>query len=228
MIEAAIFDMDGILIDSEPLWREAESLAFRRVGIELTGAMSHETLGLRPDEAVSHWYARFPWSGPSLEEVEQELVDAVRARIADRGRPLDGALSILDMLRAAGLRLALASSSPPLLIDTVIGKLGVRDYFSVVSSASDEARGKPHPAVYLTAARLLGVEPARCLAFEDSVPGVRSARAAGMSVVAVPAAEHFDEPDFGLADFKLRSLADFSLDMVEIPQETGVPEPRGG
>lgn len=214
MIKAAIFDMDGLLIDSEPLWRQAEKSTLQRVGIELTGQMCHETLGLRTDEAVSHWYGKFPWTGSTQQDVELQLLATVRELITARGRPLNGVLATLNILRDAGLQLGLASSSPPHLIETVVGKLGVRDYFSVMSSAVDEDRGKPDPAVYLSAAKKLGVNPINCLAFEDSVTGVRSAKSAGMSVVAVPAKHQFYEPEFELADIKLRSLVDFSLDMI--------------
>jgi sugar-phosphatase len=214
MMKAAIFDMDGLLIDSEPLWRQAEKSTFQQIGIELTDQMCHETLGLRPDEAVSHWYGKFPWTGPGREEIERQLLATVRELVIARGRPLDGVLATLSMLGDAGLKLGLASSSPPTLIETVIDKLGIRDYFSVMRSAVDEVRGKPDPAVYLSAAKMLGVDSANCLAFEDSLRGVRSAKSAGMSVIAVPSEQQFYQAEFELADMTLRSLTDFSLDMV--------------
>lgn len=207
---AAIFDMDGLLIDSEPLWRQAERHVFRTVGVILTDAMCHETQGLRSDEVVAYWYRRFPWGGKTCEQVRAELIDAVTRLVAAAGEPLPGVYEVLEALRAAGLKLGLASSSPPLLIESVVQKLGIERYFTATCSAVDQKRGKPDPAVYLEAARCLDTAPSECVAFEDSVPGVRSAKAAGMQVVAVPARSQFADPEFDIADWKLHSLADFS------------------
>lgn len=213
-MKAAVFDMDGLLIDSEPLWRQAEKSTFREVGIELTDQMCHETLGLRADEVVAHWYGKFSWTGPSLEEVEIRLVSSVQRLISAQGQPLKGVCTTLSVLRKAGFKLGLASSSPHVLIETVVGKLDVRDYFAVMCSAVDEDRGKPHPAVYLKAAEKLGVDPTDCIAFEDAVSGIRSAKSAGMSVIAVPAEHQYCEREFEMADIKLRSLAEFSIEML--------------
>ena len=213
-MKAAVFDMDGLLIDSEPLWRQAEKSTFREVGIELTDQMCHETLGLRADEVVAHWYGKFPWTGATLEEVEIRLVSSVQRLISAHGQPLKGVCTTLSVLSEAGFKLGLASSSPHVLIETVVGKLDVRDYFAVMCSAVDEDRGKPDPAVYLKAAEKLGVDPTNCIAFEDSVSGVRSAKSAGMSVIAVPAENQYCEREFEMADIKLRSLAEFSIEML--------------
>ena len=213
-MKAAVFDMDGLLIDSEPLWRQAEKSTFREVGIELTDQMCHETLGLRADEVVAHWYGKFPWTGVTLEEVEIRLVSSVQRLISAHGQPLKGVCTTLSVLSEAGFKLGLASSSPHVLIETVVGKLDVRDYFAVMCSAVDEDRGKPDPAVYLKAAEKLGVDPTNCIAFEDSVSGVRSAKSAGMSVIAVPAENQYCEREFEMADIKLRSLAEFSIEML--------------
>ena len=213
-MKAAVFDMDGLLIDSEPLWREAERFTFQSVGINLTDEMCHETLGLRSDEVVEYWYNKFPWTGSGLDAVQMELMTTVQRLISTRGQPLTGVYTILSMLSDRGLKLGLASSSPPRLIETVVCQLEIRKYFYVMCSAVNEERGKPDPAVYLTTARKLGVEPSDCIAFEDSVPGVRSAKAAGMSVVAVPTAGQLWEHEFDSADLKLNSLADFSLEML--------------
>ena len=186
-MKAAIFDMDGLLIDSEPLWRQAEKSIFREVGISLRDQMCHETMGLRPDETVAYWYGKFPWTGASREHIEMRLVAAVQRLVSAHGQPLAGVYTTLKMLKNANLKLGLASSSPHILIETVVSKLEVRNYFGVMCSAVDELRGKPDPAVYLTAAEKLGVTPGDCIAFEDSVSGVRSAKSAGMTVVAIPA-----------------------------------------
>lgn len=213
-MRAAIFDMDGLLIDSEPLWRRAEVAVFASVGVALDERMCRQTTGMRLDAAVMHWFERFPWQGKSPEALAEELVLRVREEVGRNGVCMPGVTSTLEAVRTAGWRIGLASSSPLELIRFVVAQLGIADYFDVCCSAVDESVGKPDPAVYLTAARGLGVPPARCVAFEDSVPGIRSAKSAGMRVVAVPDPEHSNDPAFGLADLRLRSLTEFSREVL--------------
>lgn len=213
-MKAVIFDMDGILIDSEPLWYRAEIDVFKRLGIHLSTAMCEETTGWRTDAVVAHWYARYPWQGPSLKEVAEAILTHVKGLIDRHGQALAGVYTLLELLAARGLTLAIASSSPYGLIDAVVDKLDIRHYFTAMRSAVDEVYGKPHPAVYLTTARCLGIDPGDCLVFEDSIAGVQAAKAAGMWTVAVPAASQYADPHFGVADLKVHSLAAFTLDMV--------------
>lgn len=208
-LEAAVFDMDGVLVDSEPLWQDAEIEVFAGVGVTLTRELCRQTMGLRIDEAVDHWHRRFGWESPAPADVAASVVRRVSELIAERGAPLAGVDVALRRCRAAGLRLALASSSPRPLIDAVLGALGLGDAFEVVHSADDEPYGKPHPGTYLTTAGLLGVAPTACLAIEDSVNGVIAAKAARMTCVAVPV--DLDDPRFGIADAVLPSLADLDL-----------------
>ena len=214
-MKAAIFAMDGLLIDSEPLWRLAEREVFAGVGLELTDEDCRRTTGLRSDEVVAYWYERHPWSGPTCSEVHRDLDARVTELIAERGRTMPGVRRAIGLLRGAGLRLALASSSSRELIDVVLGTLGLDETFEVVASGVDEERGKPDPAVYLTAVERLGVAADDCLAFEDSVAGVRAARGAGIFTIAVPAPHDLDDPGFDAADLKLPSLTDFDLRFFE-------------
>jgi sugar-phosphatase len=211
VLEAVIFDMDGVLIDSEPIWQDVEIDLFGRLGVPLTRAMCAETMGLRVNEAVAHWYERYPWTGPAVDDVAGELVDGVIATIGERGEAKDGVHDAIAFLEDAGLRLAIASSSYYRVIDAVLDRCGLRDHFEVVHSAQDEERGKPDPAVYLTAAARLGVEPAACVAVEDSPNGVVSAQAAGMACVAVPEPGTEDDPRINGADVVIPSL-------VELPE----------
>lgn len=208
---AVLFDMDGLLIDSEPFWRRAETEVFATVGVELTDALCRETMGLRVDEVVRYWYSRHPWAAPSHDTLAEAIVDRVRELVLAEGEALPGADAAIEQAFSLELRLGLASSSPMRLIEAVLLRLGWRERFEVTCSAENEAHGKPHPAVYLRAARLIGTPPESCIAIEDSLSGVHSARAAGMRVVAVPDAEHFDDPRFDVADQKLRSLTELDL-----------------
>lgn len=210
-----IFDMDGLLIDSEPLWREAEVAVFESVGIRLTEELCHATIGLRADEVVRHWYRRFPWSGTSCAHVTEQLLDAAQRLIIERGSLMDGARDIIAELHAQDAKLAIASSSPMRLIQAVVEKFAIGSYFSVLHSAEHELVGKPDPAVYLTTMSLLGADPHQCVAFEDSLSGVRAAKAAGATVIAVPARQDALDPGFSVADVILASLKDFSFSLIE-------------
>jgi HAD superfamily hydrolase (TIGR01509 family) len=214
-MKAAIFDMDGLLIDSEPLWQAAEIAVFRSVGVMLTRELCRDTMGLRVDEVVSYWYGKFPWRSASLKAVEKEILAVVGRLVIERGEPMPGAKEVVELLRAANYKLAVASSSPMGLIVASLEKFGLTDYFSVLHSADAEEEGKPHPGVYVSTITRLGASPSDCIAFEDSVVGVRAAKAAGAQVIAVPDAANTRDPGFAKADVVLSSLTDFSLDLVQ-------------
>lgn len=220
-VRAVLFDMDGLLIDSEPLWRRAEVEVFGGLGVALTEADCAQTTGLRLDDVVAFWRARQPWRGPSDAAVADAIVDAMLARIAQEAEPMPGALAAVDAARAAGLPVAVATSSPRRLVPPCLEALGLTDKVAFWRSAQDEALGKPHPAVYLSAAAQLGLPPTACLAVEDSLTGLVAAKAARMPTAAVPAPEHRADPRFSLADWRLDSLHEFRsrvLDVVETAQ----------
>ena len=207
VIEAVVFDMDGVLVDSEPIWREVEGKIFASVGIEVTDEDLFETMGVRVADVVARWHRRSPWDEPSREEVARSIVDGVAEAIQREGAFKKESIRAIDYVDGLGLRLALASSSPMRLIRSVLSIGGLADRFEVVLSAEDEERGKPDPAVYLSAARELGVLPEHCLAVEDSINGVRSAKDAGMVCVAVPVSGVTD--GFEGTDLVLGSIVEF-------------------
>lgn len=214
MLKAAIFDMDGLLVDSEPQWRIVEMSVFRTVGLALTEEQCKQTTGLPIADVVDYWYARQPWTGRSKAEIADAITAGAYDRIGREAGPMPGALDVLAQFREQGVRMGIASASPMHLIELVIDRLGIRDYFSVWHSATLEARNKPAPDVYLGVARKLNVAPADCVAFEDSGNGLKSAHAAGMLTVAVPADYEFEDPKFGLADFKIPSLRAVDADFI--------------
>jgi mannitol-1-/sugar-/sorbitol-6-/2-deoxyglucose-6-phosphatase len=213
-IQAAIFDMDGLLIDTEPVWRRSEIEIFGRLGLHLTEEQCLETMGVRIAEVVRRWYSRHPWSGPAVDEVTRDVVDTVIRHVLAEGEPKPGVLNVLDVIRAAGLPIAIASSSGEELIRAVIRRLRIEPYITAICSAEDEPEGKPHPAVYLRAAAHLGVAPACCLAFEDSPNGVLSAKAAGMYCIVVPDPYLASHPRMEEADLRLASLEEFTPELL--------------
>jgi HAD superfamily hydrolase (TIGR01509 family) len=208
MLRAAIYDMDGLLLDSEPYWVQAELQVLGDVGVPLTESLARETTGMRLDEAVAHWYRRFPWKEPSQRDVLSRLTTAAHRLILARAEAKPGVAESLALFARRGIRRALASSSPLVLIEAVVEKLGLVGQFELAVSAESEPLGKPHPAVYLSCAARLGVDASDCVALEDSVNGLVSAKAARMRVIAVPEAAHRGDLRFGLADAVVSSLLD--------------------
>jgi beta-phosphoglucomutase-like phosphatase (HAD superfamily) len=206
MIEAVIFDMDGVLIDSEPFWQESEMDAFARVGLRLTREMCMQTMGLRVDEVVDYWHRRHAWEGVPSGEFEEAIIGGVAERILSKGEAKEGVARALDFFRSRGVKVALASSSAYRLIRAVTERFQLSHKFDCVYSAEDEEYGKPHPGVYLTTARRLDVSPAACLAVEDSFNGVLAAKAARMKCIAVPEEGARRDPRFQIADVILGSL----------------------
>jgi len=206
MLSGVIFDMDGLLVDSEPLWTEAEMEVFATVGIRLTEEDCARTVGMGLEEVVAFRHQQKPWSGPRLDEVATAIHDKVAGLLRARARPMPGALEAIAAARGRGLRVGLASSSDPVLIEAALGKLGIRDRFDHVQSADDLDHGKPHPEVYLLCARALGVDARHCVGFEDSLPGLIAVKAARMQAVAVPERRLAADPRFAIADVVLLSL----------------------
>ncbi len=186
MFRAAIFDMDRTLVNSEGCWKAAEREVFGSVGIEITEAMAAVTAPMTPRQVTDHWYRHKPWPNPSYEQMEAAVVRRVAEQLRDECVAMPGAREALDLCRALGWKLALASNSPAQLCFLVLQRLGIAARFDTVVSVDDVASGKPDPDIYLLAARRLGVEPQECLAFEDTPVGARAALAAGMRVVAIP------------------------------------------
>ena len=205
-IKAVIYDMDGIIIDSEPLWREAEIITFRTVGLEFTEDMCRETMGMRLPEVVEYWYDKLGWEGKSLQQIEEELLATVTQLILQKGTHINGVNQSLKYFKKKGLKIALASSSAMSLIKTVLDKLELNEYFEVVNSAENLDFGKPHPMIFINTAKDLGVKPVNCLVIEDSFNGLLAAKAALMKTIVVPEEENWNNPNFNIADFNLTSL----------------------
>lgn len=215
MIEAVIFDMDGLLVDSEPFWKVAEIKCFQTVGIELDVEMCKQTMGMRIDEVVDYWYEKQPWENKSKATLVNEIIDEMDHLLATQGAPMKGVEQIFSLCRELGLKMALASSSSMRLIKTVVKRLELENDLEVIRSAETEEYGKPHPAVFIQTALDLEVAPEKCLVLEDSFFGVVAALAAKMKVIAVPDQEDFLKEQFVVAHQKVKSLDEITPQLLK-------------
>lgn len=209
MIKAVIFDMDGLILDSEPFWQEAEIEIFGKLGFTLTREQCMEFMGVPVNEVVAHRFQQKPWSGRTQQQVQDEIITRVEALVLERGVLLAGVQDAIEFVRKKRIPCAVASSSAMRLITTVLQKFDLHSSFDVVHSAEFEPFGKPHPGVFLTTAGKLGIEPSACLVLEDSFNGVLAAKAARMQVVAVPPKEYANDRRFEIADAVVKSLVGF-------------------
>ena len=211
MIKAVIFDMDGVIIDSEPFWREAEIEVFTSIGVKMTEEMCVQMKGTKIDEVVRHWYSVYKWDSPSVEQVEKQVVDKLISLINEKGQSMHGLLGLIEYIRSSNLKVGLATSSPFRIMNATLDKLSLQNHFEVKHSAEAERNGKPSPDVYLSVAEKLGVKPEDCIAIEDSYTGLQAAKAAGMKTIALPEAPEFDLEKYNIADYKVKSLNEIIL-----------------
>jgi HAD superfamily hydrolase (TIGR01509 family) len=211
--EAVIFDMDGVLIDSEPLWKIAMEEVFHSLGSKLTKADFQKTVGLRIDEVVHFWNHHENWGVENEQDVEEAIIVKMIELIAANAAPLSGVIETLSYLKNAGLKIGLGTSSSTRLIQVVLDELNIEHFFDFTHSAETEAYGKPHPAVYLTVAQYLMVSPHKCLVIEDSFNGVIAGLAAKMKVVCIPEKTHFPNPRLSVADFHFDTMNEFLLEI---------------
>ncbi|HEY2373200.1 MAG TPA: HAD family phosphatase [Gaiellaceae bacterium] len=207
MIQAVVFDMDGVLLASEEVWDEVREAYVRERGGRYDEAIQRAMMGMSSTEwsGYLHETAGVPEEPDAINE---EVVRRMLASYREHLPLIDGATDAVHRL-AAKYPLGLASSSNREIIDTVLDVAGLAACFSATVSSEEVAHGKPAPDVYLEAARRLGVEPMQCAAIEDSHGGIRSAKAAGMYVIAVPNPLYPpDEESLAQADKVIRSLAE--------------------
>jgi HAD superfamily hydrolase (TIGR01509 family) len=213
MPEAVLFDLDGVIVDSESAWAEAKHDLVDEAGGSWKPEATRAMLGMSSPE----WsrYLRDELGVPlSVEEINAAVVATLERRYRESLPLIPGAVDAVRRI-AEGWQLGLASSSNREIIDLVLEHAGLTDAFAVTVSSEEVARGKPAPDVYLEAARRLGANPARCVAIEDSSNGLRSAAAAGTAVVAIPNREFPPDPDaLALADVVLGSIEELTADVV--------------
>jgi sugar-phosphatase len=209
-LNTVIFDMDGLLIDSEPLWKEAAEALFFTYGKQLTTEEYVSTTGLRTKEFLAHWFSHFNLPEAEIANAETTIINDVIKLVEQKGKPLPGVQHIFNFFLERSFKIGLASSSPPELISLVVDLLGIKNHLQAISSAAGMAYGKPHPEVYLNCAGKLNAIPMECICFEDSFNGMIAVKAAKMKCVVVPSLHEHKNLAWEVADLKISTLTNFN------------------
>ncbi|MGD8776917.1 MAG: HAD family phosphatase [Syntrophobacterales bacterium] len=211
-LEAVLFDMDGVIVDSEPLWTEAEIQFLARRSLSYSPQLKAVLMGRDSREAVGILIKHYNL-GESVDDVIEERNELVAGLFRELLQPIPYALDLVKSVRHSGVKTSMASSSPKRLIELVLDKFSIAALFDLVLSGDQVARGKPAPDIYLTAARELGVIPDNCLVIEDAPNGVASAKAAGMRCLAISTSAN--AADLAMADQVVRSFEEVDLQLLQ-------------
>ena len=211
MTKAIIFDMDGVISDSQPIHAGLEEVLLREHGIEISAAeLTRNYAGIPDRECAKIIFAKYGKEIDLDKFVENKwtkILDYARGRI----RPIDGAVELINKLKESNFKLAVASSSIPEFIYLVLSELKVKDKFDALTSGSEVKLGKPNPDIFLLAAQKLGVPPQECLVIEDAEHGVTAAKRAGMKCVWLTNRETLSDNEYR-ADIVVRSLRELQQD----------------
>lgn len=199
-IKAVIFDMDGVLIDSEPLWRKAMIKGFAEFGMLLSEEDCRKTTGRRFSEVADEWINHYQLSGIKSSHIEEVVVNYLIELIETEGKAIEGVEQVIECCIQHQLKVGLATSSNNKLMLAVLKKLNIQAYFNASISAEHLRYAKPHPEVFFNCAEQLNIHPKNCLVIEDSVNGAIAAKAAQMHLIIVPDKEHQGLNQFSIAD----------------------------
>jgi sugar-phosphatase len=212
--KAVIFDMDGVIIDSEKHWKQAEYEVFTSLGVIVTDFDSEMTKSMTTSEVTKFWYAKYPWENKDLKEVEQMVISRVIEFIETENCQIIGVKPFIEKLKTKKYKIGLATNSPDRIMHVVLNKLKMLHLFDSVVSAESEKRGKPDPAIYFKSAQELDTKPEDCIAIEDSYTGMLAAKNAGMTVIAFTNGNK--EIDFEIADYTIDSFENNELELIKM------------
>lgn len=215
MIQAVIFDMDGLLIDSEPHWHKAFRKSFSEIGITLTQDDINSGMGKKPLENTNFFLSEYNKKDIDPHALVHKIYKIVIRLTKKNGELIEGAREVVQLFRNKNIPIAVATSSPELVMNEVLKHFQIKSYMRVLHSADKEPYGKPNPGVFITTAQKLGIDPVNCLVFEDAPNGVLAAKAAQMKCIAVPSNDVKDDKRFCIADKVLRSLIEFRFEDIE-------------
>ncbi len=209
-LNTVIFDMDGLLIDSEPIWGMAANDVFKQYGFRLSPAQHITTTGLRVREFVHWWFEYFGIDKKEEPVAEEKIINRALELIDENFNMMPGITHVFNLFHSLNFKIGIASSSPDSLINLMMERSGIKQYVNGTASGHYLPYPKPHPQVYLNCADTLQSLPSDCIAFEDSFYGMIAAKAARMKCVVVPDYKQYKEERWGAADLKLSSLQNFS------------------
>ncbi|AGO16414.1 hexitol phosphatase HxpB [Glaesserella parasuis] len=211
MIEAVIFDMDGTLIDSQPIWYQASTEFFQQNQFPVTLAEMMTLTGSPVGTLVDYVLQKYGEKEKSRTQLIEELMAYVVGKVLEAKPLMPNVKDVLSTLKQWGIKIAVASASPRNMLQGIVDSCGIAEYFDYLASAEELEYNKPHPAVYLHAAKQLGVPTSACFAVEDSVLGMISGKAASMKTVVIPEKSEWDDPRWALADYKLVSMSELPM-----------------
>ncbi|MGF7454018.1 hexitol phosphatase HxpB [Pasteurella bettyae] len=214
-IKAIIFDMDGVLIDSEPLWKQAGIETFNTYGIPVTWKDMMALTGIPAKGVATLLYEKYHLSPLPIDEMADKFNQHAINLILEKKPLISGVKETLEKLTALGYKMAIASASPRSLLEGITKSCGIDQYFTYLSSATELSYNKPHPEVWLNAAKVLGVDCYECIGIEDSIIGMISVKAASMKCIVVPGIIGPNDPRWSLADKKLSSLLEINQQIIK-------------
>ncbi len=212
--KAVIFDMDGVIVDTEKYWKQAEYEVFTSLGVKVTDNYSEMTKSMTTSEVTKFWYAKYPWKNADLSVVEQMVISRVIEFIETESCQIKGVKPFIERLKTKKYKVGLATNSPKRIIPVVLKKLDILHLFDSILSAESEKRGKPDPAIYYESARRLDSKPEDCIVIEDSYTGMLAAKNAGMTVVAFTNGNR--KNDFEIADYKIDSFENDDIELIKM------------
>lgn len=212
--EAVIFDMDGVLIDSEPIHVEIEKKLYANLGIEVTEAVHRSFMGASNDFMYTDLRSRFKLTDSVSELMKQdELYRSEYFRLLETIPVNDGVISLLSEIKSAGLKLAVATSSSPEIVNILLNKCGIASFFDAIVTTSEAGKSKPSPDVYLLAAKKIDVSPDNCIVFEDSPNGLLAAKSAGMCCIVIQSDKETLKA-LSDADYLIKSFREITIDKL--------------
>ncbi len=215
MIQGIVFDLDGTIIDSEPIRMEAEIMIFKEEGLNLTHNDCRNTKGLSKYEIVNYWYDKLENPKKELALLTQDLNQIIIKNIKEKVELKPGVIEALEFCKRNHLSVGIASSSSMAHIKAALDKFELNRYFKLVYSGDFERFGKPHPGIYISACKKLKIDPPSSIAIEDSFNGLLSAKSARMKAVAVLDENEINNTKFDFADAKIKSLTNFDDQIIQ-------------
>lgn len=216
MIEGVIFDLDGTIIDSEPIWKEVEQKYLARHGLILSEEDCLATTGLPTIDTIKFWYDKLENPSMDPQNMANELKQNVINIMKEEGDLKPGIIENLEFWKSKGLPLGIASASSMPHIEAVVDRFKLDKYFSILYSADFELYGKPHPGVYISACKNLKIDPLKSVAFEDSFNGMLAAKSARMKVVGLLDAGQNGDTRYDFIDLKIKSHKEFDEEKCKL------------